>query len=58
MRVPLPFGKTALTYGKAVWVKDEKDFDRAAKELQAQLNWASEQSEWFINQKHFDTQKG
>lgn len=58
MRVPLPFGKTALTYGKAVWVKDEKDFDRAAKELQEQLNWASEQSEWFINQKHFDTQKG
>lgn len=58
MRVPLPFGKTALTYGKAVWVKDEADFDRAAKELQAQLNWASEQSEWFINKKHFDPTKG
>lgn len=58
MRVPLPFGKTALTYGKAVWVKTPEDFPRAAKELQEQLNWASEQSEFFINKKHFDTTNG
>jgi len=58
MRVPLPFGKTALTYGKAIWVKSEEDFPRAAKELQEQLNWASDQSEWFCNKKHFDTTKG
>ena len=58
MRVPLPFGKTALTYGKAIWVKEEADFPRAAKELQEQLNWASEQSEWFCNKRHFDATKG
>ncbi len=58
MRVPLPFGKTALTYGKAVWVKSEDDFPRAAKELQEQLNWASDQSELFCNKKHFDSTKG
>lgn len=56
MRVPLPFGKTALTYGKAVYVKDDTDMDRAAKELEEQLNWATNQSELFINHKHFDTQ--
>ena len=58
MRVPLPFGKAAFTYGKAVWVKSEADFEKSAKELQAQLNWASEQSEFFINKKHFDTTQG
>lgn len=58
MRVPLPFGKTALTYGKAIWVKDEADFPHAAKELQEQLNWASDQSELFCNKQHFDTTKG
>ncbi len=54
MRVPLPFGKTALTYGKAVYVKDDADMSRAAKELEEQLNWATDESEWFINKKHFD----
>lgn len=58
MRVPLPFGKTALTYGKMIWVKSNEDMDRAAKELQEQLNWASEQSEFFINKKHFDSTQG
>ena len=58
MRVPLPFGKTALTYGKMIWVKTDADFPRAAKELQEQLNWTSEQSEFFINKKHFDTKNG
>ena len=55
MRVPLPFGKAAFTYGKTIWVKDENDFTRAAQELQEQLNWASDQSEMYINKKHFDT---
>ncbi len=58
MRVPLPFGKVAFTYGKTIWVKSEEDFDRAAKELQEQLNWASDQSELYINKKHFDTVQG
>jgi len=58
MRVPLPFGKTAFTYGKTVWVKDNEDMERAAKELQEQLNWASDQSELFINKKHFDSTQG
>lgn len=58
MRVPLPFGKTALTYGKAVWVKTEADFERAAKEIQAELNRCSDASEMFINKKHFDSTQG
>ena len=58
MRVPLPFGKVAFTYGKTIWVKSEEDFERAAKELQEQLNWASDQSEMYINKKHFDTTQG
>lgn len=58
MRVPLPFGKTALTYGKAVYVKDDADMERAAKELEEQLNWASDQSEMFVNNQHFDNTKG
>ncbi len=58
MRVPLPFGKTALTYGKAVWVKSEEDFDRAAKEIQAELNRCSDASEMFCNGVHFDSTKG
>lgn len=58
MRVPLPFGKTALTYGKAVYVKDDADMERAAKVLEEQLNWASDQSEMFVNKQHFDNTKG
>ena len=58
MRVPLPFGKTALTYGKAIWVKDEADFPRAAAELQAELNRCSDASEMFCNGTHFDCTKG
>lgn len=58
MRVPLPFGKTALTYGKAIWVKSEEDFPRAAAELQAELNRCSDASEMFCNGVHFDSTKG
>ena len=57
MRVPLPFGKTALTYGKTVSIKDDADMERAAKELEEQLNWATDQSEMFVNKKHFDNTK-
>lgn len=57
MRVPLPFGKTALTYGKTVRVKDDADMERAAKELEEQLNWATDQSEMFVNEQHFDNTK-
>lgn len=57
MRVPLPFGKTALTYGKIVRVKDDADMERAAKDLEEQLNWATDQSEMFVNKKHFDSTK-
>ena len=58
MRVPLPFGKTALTYGKAVWVKSEEDFPRAAAEIQAELNRCSDASEMFCNGVHFDSTTG
>ena len=58
MRVPLPFGKTALTYGKAIWVKSEEDFPRAAAELQAELNRCSDASELFCNGIHFDSTQG
>ncbi|MDY3911538.1 MAG: lysophospholipid acyltransferase family protein [Elusimicrobiaceae bacterium] len=57
MRVPLPFGKTALTYGKAVYVRSDAEMEAAAAELEKQLNWATDQSERFINKKPFDTQK-
>ena len=57
MRVPLPFGKTALTYGKAVYVKSDEDMETAALELEKQLNWATDQSERFINNKPFDNTK-
>ncbi|WP_428041853.1 lysophospholipid acyltransferase family protein [Candidatus Avelusimicrobium fimicolum] len=56
MRVPLPFGKTALTYGKAVYVRSDAEMEAAAAELEKQLNWATDQSERFINKKPFDTQ--
>ncbi len=58
MRVPLPFGKTALTYGKIVRVKEDTDMKRAAQELEEQLNWATDQSEMFVNKQHFDSTKG
>ena len=54
MRVPLPFGKTALTYGKAVYVRSDAEMEAAAAELEKQLNWATDQSERFINKKPFD----
>lgn len=54
MRVPLPFGKTALTYGKAVYVHSEQDMPRAAEKLEKELNEATDKSEMFINHKHFD----
>ena len=57
MRVPLPFGKTALTYGKAVYVRSDAEMEAAAAELEKQLNWAPDQSERFINKKPFDPQK-
>ena len=57
MRVALPFGKTALTYGKAVYVKSDADMETATVELEKQLNWATDQSERFINHKPFDNTK-
>lgn len=57
MRVPLPFDKTALTYGKAVYVRSDAEMEAAAAELEKQLNWATDQSERFINKKPFDPQK-
>lgn len=58
MRIPLPFGKAAFTYGKTFWVKSEEDFPRVAKELQEELNRCSDESEMFLNKKHFDSTKG
>lgn len=58
MRVPLPLGRTALTYGKAVYVKEDTDMNAAAAELKAEMDKASDHSEQFINQKPFDNTKG
>lgn len=54
MRVPLPFGKTALCYGNIIYVKNDEDMPRAAQELEEQLNAMTEKAEWFINKQHFD----
>ena len=37
MRVPLPFGKTALVYGKTIRVQDDTDLNAAAVALEEQL---------------------
>lgn len=58
MRVPLPFGRTALTYGKAVYVTEETDMHAAAAELKAELDKATDHSEQFINRLPFDNTKG
>ena len=55
MRVPLPFGKTALTYGKALYVKTDEEIPQVALELEKELNRVSDQSEMFINKQHFDS---
>ncbi len=53
MRVPLPFGKTALCYGTPIYVKADEDMPRAAAELEKQLNEMTDKAEWFINKTHF-----
>lgn len=58
MRVPLPFGKTALTYGKAIYIDEQTDFVQAAAQLKAELDRVTNQSEQFINKKPFDNTKG
>lgn len=58
MRVPLPFGRTALTYGKAVYVTEETDMNAAAAELKSELDKATDHSEQFINRLPFDNTKG
>lgn len=51
MRIPLPFGKTALTYGKAFYVTKETDLRKVAVELEEELNRVTAASEEFINGK-------
>ena len=58
MRVPLPFGSTALSYGKAIYVTEESDMDAVAAELKAELDKVTDHSERFINKKPFDNTKG
>ena len=57
MRVPLPFGKTALTYGKAFYVKADTNFEEIALEIKKELDRVTDLSEMFINKKHFDNTK-
>ena len=54
MRVPLPFGKTALCYGQAVYVKPDSDLKQITAGLEKQLNDMTDKAEWFINKKHFN----
>lgn len=58
MRIPLPFGSTALTYGKMIYVSEHSDMDAAAAELKAELDKATDHSERFINGKPFDNTQG
>lgn len=58
MRVPLPFGKTALVYGKALYITQNTDFEAAAAELKQELDRVTDQAEMFINKKHFDNTRG
>ena len=57
MRIPLPFGKTALTYGTPIYVKNDEDMAHATAELEKQLNEMTDKSELFINKKHFSSTK-
>ncbi|MBR4356196.1 MAG: lysophospholipid acyltransferase family protein [Elusimicrobiaceae bacterium] len=54
MRVPLPFGKTALCYGEIIRVKEDSDMTQIALELEKQLNAMTDKAELFINNKHFN----
>lgn len=54
MRIPLPFGKTALSYGKAVYIGPDTDLNAAAAEIEQELNAATDRSEMFVNGVHFD----
>lgn len=58
MRVPLPFGSTALTYGKAIYVSEDSDMQAVAAELKAELDRVTDHSEQFINKKPFDNTQG
>ncbi|MBR3632652.1 MAG: lysophospholipid acyltransferase family protein [Elusimicrobiaceae bacterium] len=58
MRVPLPFGKTAFTYGKAFYITEETNLETAALALKNELDRVTDQSEQFINKKPFDNTKG
>lgn len=58
MRVPLPFGKTAFTYGKAFYITEETDMNEAAQALKNELDRVTDLSEMFINKKHFDNTQG
>lgn len=58
MRVPLPFGKTALTYGKAFYITQETDFKEVALEIKKEIDRVTDLSEQFINHKPFDNTKG
>ena len=58
MRVPLPFGKTAFTYGKAFYITEETDLNTAAAQLKQELDRVTDLSEKFINNIPFDNTKG
>ena len=58
MRVPLPFGKTALTYGKAFYVTKETNFEKVAQEIKKEIDRVTDLSEQFINHKPFDNTQG
>ncbi len=58
MRVPLPFGKIAFTYGKAFHITKDTDFNVAAAELKKELDRVTDASEMFVNKKHFDNVQG
>ena len=58
MRVPLPFGKTALTYGKAFYITKETNFEEVAQEIKKEIDRVTDLSEKFINKKPFDNTQG
>ncbi|MGB2579025.1 hypothetical protein AAIR98_000944 [Elusimicrobium simillimum] len=49
MRIPLPFGKCALVYGKMIFVNEESDIAKVKLELEQELNAATLKAEQLVS---------
>ncbi|WP_428897606.1 hypothetical protein Dip518_001397 [Parelusimicrobium proximum] len=48
MRIPLPFGRCALVYGRAIYVNEDTDFEEAKHMLEKQLNEVTMRAEQMV----------